>query len=176
VADKVIALASRAAERGYLDTAAALGQGPGSDRRDFADAGHRIGDRAFARYGLGPQDVAGLRAQFARLAPRFSGYGPILAHAISHSERRQSQAHGFDGLDGARMRDRHARREPAQGAEQRDDPSTASLSTASKPGDSSSPLKLAASAASLLTPILTIGGIALPLTVGGLGIVFLLPD
>lgn len=53
IAGKVIALASRAAERDYIDTAAALGRGysvahlislareldPGLDDRDFADAG-----------------------------------------------------------------------------------------------------------------------------------------
>jgi hypothetical protein len=41
---------------------------PGLEDRDFADAGRqldRMPDGLFARYGLGPQDVAGLREQFA---------------------------------------------------------------------------------------------------------------
>lgn len=89
IAGKVIALASRAAERDYIDTAAALGRGysvaqlislareldPGLDDRDFADAGDRLDqmtDRAFARYGL----TAGrCRAEAAvrELAPDLTG-------------------------------------------------------------------------------------------------------
>lgn len=82
IAGKVIALASRAAERDYIDTAAALGRGhsvaqlislareldPGLDDRDFAEAGYRLdqlADRAFARYGLTAQDAAELRRRFA---------------------------------------------------------------------------------------------------------------
>ena len=82
IAGKVIALASRAAERDYIDTAAALGRGysvaqlislareldPGLDDRDFAEAGDRLdqlADRAFARYGLTAQDAAELRQRFA---------------------------------------------------------------------------------------------------------------
>jgi hypothetical protein len=82
IAGKVVALASRAAERDYVDTAAALGRGysaaglislareldPGLEDRDFAGAGDRLDqmtDRAFARYGLAEQDVAELRARFA---------------------------------------------------------------------------------------------------------------
>jgi len=72
--------ASRAAERDY--TAAALGQGycvaqlislgreldPGLEAQDFAEAGDRLDwmtDRAFARYGLTPPDIAPLRQRFA---------------------------------------------------------------------------------------------------------------
>ena len=81
IGGKVCALASRAYERDYLDTAAALGRysidqvisfarrlDPGLDDQDFADAGRRldrIDDEAFARYGLGPQDVTRLRERFA---------------------------------------------------------------------------------------------------------------
>ncbi len=78
---KVCALASRAAPRDYLDTAAALerytvGQligfarrlDPGLTDQDFADAGRRL-DRAddgwFASLGLSPQDVSKLRIRFA---------------------------------------------------------------------------------------------------------------
>jgi hypothetical protein len=77
---KVVALASRVEPRDYVDTAAALAQftieqlisfarrlDPGLENRDFADAGRqldRMPDRVFARYGLGPEDVARLREQF----------------------------------------------------------------------------------------------------------------
>jgi hypothetical protein len=78
---KVCALASRVEPRDYIDTAAALQRysvdqligfarrmDPGLEDRDFADAGtqlDRMPDGLFARYGLGPQDVARLREQFA---------------------------------------------------------------------------------------------------------------
>jgi hypothetical protein len=82
IAGKVVALASRAAERDYVDTAAAIGQGfdvaqliglardldPGLEEQDFAEAGDRLDhmtDRAFARYGLNPPDIAVLRQRFA---------------------------------------------------------------------------------------------------------------
>jgi hypothetical protein len=82
VGGKVCALASRAYERDYVDTAAALERGytveqvigfaraldPGLTGEDFADAGRRldnIDDEAFARYGLSPQDVTQLRDRFA---------------------------------------------------------------------------------------------------------------
>ena len=41
---------------------------PGLTDRDFADAVQRLdqwGDGVFASFGLGPEDVAGLRARFA---------------------------------------------------------------------------------------------------------------
>jgi Nucleotidyl transferase AbiEii toxin, Type IV TA system len=78
---KVCALASRVEPRDYIDTAAAMrrytpGQligfakrlDPGLEDRDFAEAGRqldRMPDGVFARYGLGPADVAGLRDRFA---------------------------------------------------------------------------------------------------------------
>jgi hypothetical protein len=79
---KVAALASRAAERDYIDVAAALARGysaaqltglaaaldPGLTAEDFAYAGQwldRLGDDRFARYGLTPEDVTRLREQFA---------------------------------------------------------------------------------------------------------------
>jgi Nucleotidyl transferase AbiEii toxin, Type IV TA system len=82
VGGKVCALASRAVERDYVDTAAALGRGytveqliglaqaldPGLTAEDFADAGRRLDrleDKAFARYNLGPADVKRLRDRFA---------------------------------------------------------------------------------------------------------------
>jgi len=77
---KTVALASRAEPRDYVDTAAALehytaGQlitfarrlDPGLADRDFADAGRHLDqmpDRLFARYGLSPADVSGLRDRF----------------------------------------------------------------------------------------------------------------
>ena len=81
VAGKTIALASRAAERDYIDTAAALGRGysvgrviglakdldPGLDDRDFAEAGDRLDrldDKVFARYGLDSRDIARIRENF----------------------------------------------------------------------------------------------------------------
>jgi hypothetical protein len=82
VGGKVVALASRAVERDYIDTAAALQRGysvgeliglareldQGLTAEDFADAGRRLDhldDEAFARYDLGPQDVARIRERFA---------------------------------------------------------------------------------------------------------------
>jgi len=81
VGGKVCALASRAYDRDYVDTAAALGRysvdqvigfarrlDPGLEDRDFSDAGRRLDrmeDEAFARFGLTPRDVAVLRARFA---------------------------------------------------------------------------------------------------------------
>jgi Nucleotidyl transferase AbiEii toxin, Type IV TA system len=81
VGSKVCALASRAEVRDFVDTAAALERygveeligfarrlDPGLTDRDFADAGQRLdrlGDGVFARYGLGPQDVATLRKRLA---------------------------------------------------------------------------------------------------------------
>jgi len=81
VGGKVCALASRAYDRDYVDTAAALGRysvaqvigfarrlDPGLEDRDFSDAGRRLDrmdDEVFVRFGLGPQDVAVLRARFA---------------------------------------------------------------------------------------------------------------
>jgi len=82
VGGKVCALASRAVERDYVDTAAALGRGytverliglaraldPGLTAEDFADAGRRLDrldDEAFARYNLGPPEVARIRERFA---------------------------------------------------------------------------------------------------------------
>jgi hypothetical protein len=78
---KVCALASRAVERDYIDTAAALGRygvdeligfarrlDPGLTARDFANAGRRLDrmdDEVFARYGLGPRDVVRLRERLA---------------------------------------------------------------------------------------------------------------
>jgi hypothetical protein len=81
IGGKVVALASRARERDYLDTAAALERGysvgqliglareldPGLTDEDFADAGRRLDhwdDEAFARYDLGPAEVARIREQF----------------------------------------------------------------------------------------------------------------
>ena len=81
IGQKVCALASRVEPRDYIDTAAALGRytaaelislarqrDPGLEQRDFADAGaelDRMPDAAFTHYGLGPDDVAALRAAFA---------------------------------------------------------------------------------------------------------------
>ncbi|MBV9444989.1 MAG: nucleotidyl transferase AbiEii/AbiGii toxin family protein [Streptosporangiaceae bacterium] len=81
IGGKVCALASRAYDRDYVDTGAALARysvdqvigfarrlDPGLDHRDFSDAGRRLDrmdDAAFARFGLGPGDVAELRARFA---------------------------------------------------------------------------------------------------------------
>lgn len=78
---KVAALASRVEPRDYVDVAAALqsytpGQlivlakrlDPGLTGQDFADAARQLDqmpDRAFAPYGLGPQEVARLRERFA---------------------------------------------------------------------------------------------------------------
>ncbi len=82
VGGKVCALASRAVERDYVDTAAALERGytigqliglaraldPGLTAEDFADAGRRLDrldDEAFARYRLSREDVARIRERFA---------------------------------------------------------------------------------------------------------------
>ena len=81
IGGKVCALASRIEPRDYVDTAAALELysmeqmigfarrlDPGLTDRDFADAVRRLdqwGDGVFALFGLGPEDVAELRARFA---------------------------------------------------------------------------------------------------------------
>jgi len=81
VGGKVCALAGRAEPRDYIDTAAALKHysvddaialarrlDPGLDDRDFADAARRLdrwGDAIFVPFGLGPEEVAALRAAFA---------------------------------------------------------------------------------------------------------------
>jgi hypothetical protein len=78
---KAIALVSRVEPRDYVDIAAALEHytvdqlislakrlDPGLESQDFKDAGQqldRLPDQIFARYGLGPQDVARLRDRFA---------------------------------------------------------------------------------------------------------------
>ncbi len=81
VGGKMCALASRVEPRDYVDTAAAMGRysmeqmvgfarrlDPGLSDRDFADAVQRLdqwGDGVFAPFGLGPAEVAELRARFA---------------------------------------------------------------------------------------------------------------
>jgi Nucleotidyl transferase AbiEii toxin, Type IV TA system len=78
---KVVALASRAEPRDYIDTAAAMEHytvdqligfarrlDPGLEDRDFADAGRQLDlmpDRVFTRYQLSRHDVARLRELFA---------------------------------------------------------------------------------------------------------------
>jgi hypothetical protein len=78
---KVCALASRAAERDYIDTAAALARGytpgqliafarrldPGLTNREFADAGRQLtqlSDRQFTAAGFTPQQITQMREQF----------------------------------------------------------------------------------------------------------------
>lgn len=81
IGQKVCALASRIEVRDYIDTARALRKhtaheliqlarrrDPGLTDRDFAAAGReldRIADVQFARYGLTPDDVGGIREAFA---------------------------------------------------------------------------------------------------------------
>jgi hypothetical protein len=81
IGGKVCALASRAYERDYVDTAAVLARysagqvigfarrlDPGLEDRDFAAAGQRLDgmpDEAFTSFGLGPGGVAVLRKRFA---------------------------------------------------------------------------------------------------------------
>jgi hypothetical protein len=81
VGGKVCALVSRAYERDYLDTAAALERyspaevigfarrlDPGLDGQDFAEAGQwldQMPDYAFTSFGLSQHDVARLRERFA---------------------------------------------------------------------------------------------------------------
>jgi hypothetical protein len=78
---KVCALASRAYERDFADTAALLERytseelisfarrlDPGLEEQDFAEAAQRLDllpDRAFAGLGLSREDVAKLRERFA---------------------------------------------------------------------------------------------------------------
>jgi hypothetical protein len=81
IASKVRAFVTRAEERDAIDVAAALETytvsqlidlarqlEPGLEDEDFADAGRRLdrlSDKVFARYELGPEDVAQLRKRFA---------------------------------------------------------------------------------------------------------------
>jgi len=94
VGGKVCALASRVEPRDYADAARLLERyspaqliglarrlDPGLTARDFAEAGQlldQIDDAAFARYGLGPNEVAVLRARFAAW--------PRTAEAVGHAE------------------------------------------------------------------------------------------
>ena len=81
LAGKVCALAGRAAERDYIDTAAALARGytpgqliafakrldPGLTNHDFADAGHRLdqlSDQRWTDLGFSPGQVTQMREQF----------------------------------------------------------------------------------------------------------------
>jgi hypothetical protein len=81
IASKVRAFVTRAEERDAIDVAAALETytasqlialarqlEPGLEDEDFTDAGRRLdrlSDKVFARYGLGPENVAQLRKRFA---------------------------------------------------------------------------------------------------------------
>jgi len=95
IGGKVCALAGRAYERDYLDTAAALELfsaaeligfarrlDPGLEGRDFAEAGQRLDqmpDSAFAVFGLSPADVATLRERFASWPRDPEALGPAEA-------------------------------------------------------------------------------------------------
>ena len=101
----VCALASRVEPRDYADTARMLERyspaeligfarslDPGLTARDFADAGCQldlIDDEAFARYGLGPDDVAALQHRFATW-PRTA---EAAARQLAPSARRASPIH-----------------------------------------------------------------------------------
>jgi hypothetical protein len=105
VGGKVAALASRAYERDYLDTAAALGRyspaeligfarrlDPGLEGQDFAEAGQRLDempDYAFTSSGLSQQDVARLRERFA-VWPRDAG--AVAADTAEDPSRHPDQA------------------------------------------------------------------------------------
>jgi hypothetical protein len=81
IGGKVCALASRAYERDYADTAAALGRysvdevigfarrlDPGLGDQDFADAGQRLdqlSDRRFTAVGISPGDITRIRERLA---------------------------------------------------------------------------------------------------------------
>ncbi len=97
IGGKVCALASRAYERDYLDTAAALERyspaeliglarrlDPGLEARDFAEAGQRLDqvpDYAFTSFGLSQQDVARLRERFASWPRESEAVGAETAEA-----------------------------------------------------------------------------------------------
>ena len=89
LASKVCALAGRAAERDYIDTAAALARGytagqligfarrldPGLTPEEFADAGRRLdqlGDQRWTGLGFSPRQVTQMREQFTAW-PRDAG-------------------------------------------------------------------------------------------------------
>jgi nucleotidyltransferase AbiEii toxin of type IV toxin-antitoxin system len=89
IGGKVCALASRAYERDFLDTAAALQRytpaqlvsfaqrlDPGLEAEDFADAGRRLDrlpDQAFTDLGMTQEDIGTLRKRFATW-PRQAGH------------------------------------------------------------------------------------------------------
>ena len=107
---KVCALASRAYERDFVDTAALLQRytpeelisfatrlDPGLEGQDFAEAAQRLDqlpDRAFTPLGLSPEDVTELRGQFA--------VWPRQAQA-----RREERAADVSGSTGGQVRDAH---------------------------------------------------------------------
>lgn len=124
VGGKVCALTSRAYERDYLDTAAALERyspaelialaqrlDPGREGRDFAEAAQRLDqmpDRVFTAFGLTEQDVARLRERFA--APGRWSRRP--GGREGHRHRATGSRHGRGG---ARP---HLRRDRSQAATQ----------------------------------------------------------
>jgi hypothetical protein len=80
--------------------------GPGPDRRDFADAGRQldqISDRAFARYGLTPADIAVLRDRFTAW-PRLAGLADARSPAAEPPERTPSDRHAEPGREPERGR------------------------------------------------------------------------
>ena len=104
---KVCALASRAYERDYIDTAAALERyspaqligfarqlDPGLTSQDFADVGQRLDqmpDEAFTGLGLSRQDVTLLRERFAAWprATEASGREELAGHAAGEASTGQ---------------------------------------------------------------------------------------
>ncbi len=111
---KVCALASRVEPRDYADTAAILDRyspadlisfarrlDPGLTASDFADAGRQldqISDRAFARYGLTPADIAVLRDRFTAW-PRTARLADARPPAAEPPERTPSDRHAEPGRE-----------------------------------------------------------------------------
>jgi hypothetical protein len=106
---KVCALAGRAAERDYIDTAAALARGytpgqligfarrldPGLTGRDFADAGRRLdqlSDQRWTDLGFNPGQVTQMREQFT-VWPRDAEAVARERQAISTEERTVQREH-----------------------------------------------------------------------------------
>jgi hypothetical protein len=108
---KVCALAGRAAERDYIDTAAALARGydpgqligfarrldPGLTGREFADAGRRLdqlSDQRWTDLGFSPGQVTQMREQFAAW-PRDAGQADPEQPASRPGERPYGQKQMF---------------------------------------------------------------------------------
>lgn len=137
VGGKVCALAGRAYERDYLDTAAALELyspaeligfarrlDPGLEGRDFAEAGQRLDqmpDSAFSVFGLSAADVARLRERFAAWPRDAEALGPDTADHFGVTEPASGHATQEPGRAPVEAGSGHSRGSPRSGQSGQDE-------------------------------------------------------